>query len=517
MADIVLYDRTGAPVTYEGVETITTDTPEDGVLATFTHGVVPETVPEIDPDFSSGNQTYKAGDGELLKEVVLKKPETLLPENITKGTNIAGVEGTAVGKGVSKTIVLDEVDLSEGSQTVQADTDTLMSEVVIEKPDALLPENVAKGVNIAGVVGNAPIIDFDSTDEALQYLAYHLNTQSTPVLEVRNIEGTKMYNITGSNNIVIPNTLGGLPVAIDIGYRNGYSILSSTKANAITIGENVRYVNNSMYLAFSGCSNLNSKITIPDGIVNTSKTFQTCTIFNKPVTIPNTVTNIANMFRYCNRFMQPLNIPDSVKNAAYTFAYCNNFNKPVSIGNGVTSMESMFYFCNYFNQPINIPDSVTNISYAFYRCTNFNQPVIIGNGVVNMENSFEMCNKLNQPINIPDSVKYINSAFSTCHNIAGPIVVGNNVTYMRGAFTQCFNLTDIIIYSPNVINAYGMLGAKNNSVVTNIFVRAGSNTETLMKNNGYYSIVSNNITWYNNAENNCTYNSKYNVYIYNNL
>ena len=209
MADIVLYDRTGAPVTYEGVETITTDTPEDGVLATFTHGVVPETVPEIDPDFSGGNQTVEAGDGELLKKVVLKKPETLLPENITKGTVIAGVEGNAVGKGVSKTV---EADFSEGDQTVTPDVDTLLSEVIVKKPETLVPENIANGVDVAGVVGTLKK-GFDTTDPMLKYFTYVVDGENETVT-LYSILYANLYADNGSYDVTIPDTLGGYTTVI---------------------------------------------------------------------------------------------------------------------------------------------------------------------------------------------------------------------------------------------------------------------------------------------------------------
>lgn len=45
------------------------------------------------------------------------------------------------------------LNLSEGNQTVPAPDGTLMRSVVITKPDTLIPENIAQGVNIAGIIG----------------------------------------------------------------------------------------------------------------------------------------------------------------------------------------------------------------------------------------------------------------------------------------------------------------------------------------------------------------------------
>lgn len=92
--DIVLYDRNGEPVTYEGIETITTDTPVDGERATFTYGTLLGDV-EIGLNFKSGDQKISIPDGSLVKEAVVKKPETLVPGNIANGVEIAGVTGNA--------------------------------------------------------------------------------------------------------------------------------------------------------------------------------------------------------------------------------------------------------------------------------------------------------------------------------------------------------------------------------------------------------------------------------------
>ena len=48
----------------------------------------------IDVDFSEGDQTVTAPDGYLVKSAILQKPETLVPENIAKDVDIAGVVGT---------------------------------------------------------------------------------------------------------------------------------------------------------------------------------------------------------------------------------------------------------------------------------------------------------------------------------------------------------------------------------------------------------------------------------------
>lgn len=149
MADIVLYDRTGSAVTYSGVDTITTDTPTDGETATFTYGKVIEGT-EIDLALADGDQTVSVPIGSLVREATIKKPETLTPEHIKKGVDVAGVIGTFAGDEKEKTV---ELNMADGDQIVDADPDTVMTRVTVRKPETLVPENIADGVEIGGVVG----------------------------------------------------------------------------------------------------------------------------------------------------------------------------------------------------------------------------------------------------------------------------------------------------------------------------------------------------------------------------
>jgi hypothetical protein len=54
---------------------------------------------EIPVDFSNGNQMINAGEGNVVKSAVLLKPETLVPENIAEGINIAGIVGALAAGG----------------------------------------------------------------------------------------------------------------------------------------------------------------------------------------------------------------------------------------------------------------------------------------------------------------------------------------------------------------------------------------------------------------------------------
>lgn len=209
MADIVLKDRNGEDVTYEGIETVTFDTPEEGVQVTFTEGVAVENV-EIALSLEEGNQNVEADSGTLMRSVVIQKPGALLPENIKKDVEIAGVKGTLIGTGVTKEI---ELDFSGGDQTVQADEGTLIQEVVIKQPDTLIPENIAFGVEVAGVIGTAAT-DFDVTDELLKYFTFSIDGKNKMII-LHTILYDKLYADSGSYDVEIPDKIGGYDVIIN--------------------------------------------------------------------------------------------------------------------------------------------------------------------------------------------------------------------------------------------------------------------------------------------------------------
>lgn len=101
MADIIVYDRDGNKIEKKGIETIELDTTTEGKTTIFTHGIAMDNVPIV-VDFSSGNMTIDGG-GYLVRSAIIKKPENLIPENIADGVNVAGVVGTHAGSGGAET------------------------------------------------------------------------------------------------------------------------------------------------------------------------------------------------------------------------------------------------------------------------------------------------------------------------------------------------------------------------------------------------------------------------------
>lgn len=151
MADIVLKDRNGNDVTYEGIKTVTFDTPVEGVQSTFTEGVAVENL-EIVPDFTGGDMPIAAPDGTLVKSATVKKPGTLTPENVRNGVEIGGVIGTLPVFDILENLPV-ALDFSGGNQPIVAPEGKAVKSAIIQRPENLLPENIAEGVDIAGITG----------------------------------------------------------------------------------------------------------------------------------------------------------------------------------------------------------------------------------------------------------------------------------------------------------------------------------------------------------------------------
>ena len=209
---IVLKDRNGNDVIYYGIETVTFDTTTEGKQQTYSKGVIAEGI-EVQLDLSDGDQTIQAPEGYLVKEATIKKPETLLPENIKNGATVAGVLGAFEGNFIENVEITP--DFSEGDQTLTAPPGYGVKSGVLKKPDTLVPENIADGVEVAGVVGTHKGGSIDTEDENMQFFAFNFAEENgAPVLVLRSVLYEKLYAANGSYDVTVPETLTGFEVLL---------------------------------------------------------------------------------------------------------------------------------------------------------------------------------------------------------------------------------------------------------------------------------------------------------------
>ena len=106
----------------------------------------------VDLAMASGNQVISPDAGKNLSKVTVTKPSTLAAGNIKTGVSIGGVTGTLEAKKDEEAKTVD-LAMASGDQTITPTSGKVLSQVVVKKPATMLPENIKKDVNIGGVTG----------------------------------------------------------------------------------------------------------------------------------------------------------------------------------------------------------------------------------------------------------------------------------------------------------------------------------------------------------------------------
>ena len=192
----------------------------------------------------------KTPDGET-KGYAAYDPETLVPENLAAGVVVGDVEGALSVPRAVETVV--DLDFSAGDMEVLPDTGALFSKVNIPKPANLVPENIPKDMNIAGIVGTlesggggglSPFIALDvSTRYGRGY--YSTNTSVTKTITITLPANSVIHSCHRINNSaysssssseIINRTYNSLSPITPTVTDNGDSITVTAELN-----ENQRY------------------------------------------------------------------------------------------------------------------------------------------------------------------------------------------------------------------------------------------------------------------------------------
>ncbi len=105
-----------------------------------------------DLDMAAGDQIIIPASGYNLSKATVKKPATFVAGNIKKDVSIGGVTGTLEVKKEEEAKTVD-LAMASGDQTIPPTTGKVLSSVTVKKPTTMLPENIAKDVTIGGVTG----------------------------------------------------------------------------------------------------------------------------------------------------------------------------------------------------------------------------------------------------------------------------------------------------------------------------------------------------------------------------
>lgn len=107
-----------------------------------------------------------------------------------------------------------ELDFSEGDMIIEPSEDIVFNKVTIRKPENLISENIAKNVNIAGVIGNIVGGGGGQLEgDFFKYAIFNLDNENMEVI-VYGFLWSKLYADTGKYDLNIPDTLGAYQVVI---------------------------------------------------------------------------------------------------------------------------------------------------------------------------------------------------------------------------------------------------------------------------------------------------------------
>lgn len=150
-------------------------------------------------------------EGKVISKVTILKPEALTPENVRAGVSIGGIEGAFDPPDPVVTEIA--LNFADGPMEVAPETGKVFEKVNIPVPEGLAPENIVKGVTIAGIVGESEGGGAGPDDDVLRFLGYNINKEENAIVVCR-IFYDRLYSITGSYDISIPDTIGGYQVVL---------------------------------------------------------------------------------------------------------------------------------------------------------------------------------------------------------------------------------------------------------------------------------------------------------------
>ena len=469
MADIVLYDETGEPVTYENVETLTTDTPTEGETATFTLGEVMDGL-EVELNLANGDQTVTAPNGKLLKDLTIKKPETLVPGNIAGGVEIGGVTGTAI----------NGIPIVEGTLSIlSCNARNVRSSAFIyatSLEEVNLPECVSVGDyafwrcnNIKKIyapqcsyIGEYafsdaffanPTSDMLKLSDTFEYLGQYAFYSYGGIIPTE-VEGSYTYMngcIINAKSLPSTGTLS-LPdkaTCIGLTYRPlGYlSVTSVYGKNVKGIASNVfqwpslmrmnfpnlKYIGHS---AFSALRLVSVSFPLVENILSACFSGAKSLV---SITMPNVKSVGSYAFEYCNS-LTSLSFSKCEYVGLYAFASCSKLSN-VYIPK-CKKMEAGAFYLTPITE-INVPECETIDTVAFLSCSALTD-VYAPNCKSIGNQCFQSCYKL-QNVNIDSCSELGSGAFYTCSKLSNLRLPKECKEIKKSAFAYCSELTSISI------------------------------------------------------------------------
>lgn len=497
--DIILKRYSGEEKVFKGVDVVRLTHASNEYTVPYTFGEAVENIP-ITLDLKDGDQTVTAPEGTLVKSAVIAKPVNLTPENIRSGKTIAGVTGEFVGESEPLVVGTSEgavaLDWSAGDQIITPVTDGKpFSPVTLEKPATLLPENIAEGIDIAGIIGtfagggggeySVTVIDYDGTviaeqhldegetcilPEAPQHERFIFDGWASPIELTDNtfvmpgqdvFIGASYYTASGATEIDIElNKATGLTftfndvlsgvTSIDWGDGSSGNTLTHTYSSygnyTIKIYGMTAIASSSGGGITGDSSNSNATITgifFSESVTSIGNyAFTSCRSL-ETVVIPSGITSIGTHVFYTCYGLSTVIMRSGIKGVGgYSFYDCYHL-KTAILSNGITSIsDQAFRDCSSLTHIV-FPNGLGAIyANAFYGCRSLER-VILPDSVTTLGNyTFAYCYRL-RDVKLPSGLKVIPFAgFLQCQGLYRIAIPGSVTSVSAGSFDQCTNMKE---------------------------------------------------------------------------
>lgn len=267
-----------------------------------------------------------------------------------------------------------DLSMPDGDQVITPNEGKVFSKVTVKKPDTMVPENIRKGTDIGGVVGTMTPPQPDMLQQLVDLNNKIVGLSNNPTVTnydfLENLDTSKVTNFSKAfafdNNLTrVPESWDTSNVTIfDACFETSYSIKDIPKWDTSN--------GKSFYRCFYASATRMKLDKIPDwnlqNAENLESMFYFTSIKEAKLDIPK-AKRISNLFEKCS-FLTEVELTNTynLENIGYTFYNCSNLETVNDfICDNITYASSTFYNCSLLKQLPNL--KFKKSVYAAYFCT----------------------------------------------------------------------------------------------------------------------------------------------------
>lgn len=347
-------------------------------IAIYTLEEEPETPEEpVEPELPTGIVLKDHAGNDIIYEGV---------KSIRIPTSDGGSKSFVAGEAVAVTV---DLAMADGDMVLEPNENRFFSKVTVTKPETLIPENIAKGVNIGGVVGTLTSGNSDDEEEPSEGYTVTVIDYDGTIIKEKKVEAGGVFTI--------PNPPKHERLTFD-----GWSSAATITDGTVTVGTKDITIE-AMYVTASGATELDIIVTdatgkvfgfnsVPtgttsidwgDGVVNTSATHTYSKIGEYTVKIygVTSITGTSSSYpfvksSYLNMLKRVFCSRDIANIGIYSFYNAKSLSE-VTIPKTITTIGNYAFYSCYRLKYIVLPQVLTKIGdYAFRYCYNLKSMVI---------------------------------------------------------------------------------------------------------------------------------------------